>query len=237
MPKAKQPVKKNIKKPVAKSSSASVSVVGVDGKTKGRVQLPTELFAAKVNKQLLAQAVRVYLANQRQGTASPKPRGEVEGSTRKIYRQKGTGRARHGAIRAPIFVGGGIVFGPKPRDYSLKMPQKMRRRALAAALTSVYQDGHLTVVDGLSELEPKTKHFAAFFRTIGAPGRGKTLVVVPTPATDVVRGVRNLSSVDVLPAQNLNAYAILSHHQTILMKEAIKPLRETFGNKSDTKKI
>lgn len=246
--KSKQPSRKPRKankrdqspKPTAHETapkSLSTSVVGVDGKAKGRVQLPAELFAAKVNKQLLAQVVRVYLANQRQGTASTKTRGEVEGSTRKIYRQKGTGRARHGAIRAPIFVGGGIVFGPKPRDYSLKIPQKMRRRATASALTSTYQDGHLVVVDGLSELEPKTKQFAAFFTAIGAPGRGRTLVVVPTPVAGVVRGVRNLPFVDVVPPQNLNAYALLSHNQTVVMKEALPQLRETFGDKSDTKKI
>ncbi|MBI5619707.1 50S ribosomal protein L4 [Candidatus Gottesmanbacteria bacterium] len=242
--KSKQPSRKPRKankkdqspKPTAHETapkSVSTSVVGVDGKVKGRVQLPAELFAAKVNKQLLAQAVRVYLANQRQGTASTKTRGEVEGSTRKIYRQKGTGRARHGAIRAPIFVGGGIVFGPKPRDYSLKIPQKMRRRAVAAALTSTYQDGHLVVVDGLSELEPKTKQFAAFFTAIGVPG--KTLIVVPTPAADVVRGVRNLPFVDVLAPQNLNAYALLSHNQTVVMKEAL-PLLGIFRKESDRKK-
>lgn len=215
----------------------SVPVVGLDGKVKGRVQLPAELFTAKVNKQLLAQAVRVYLANQRQGTASTKTRGEVEGSTRKIYRQKGTGRARHGAIRAPIFVGGGIVFGPKSRDYSLKMPQKMRRRALAAALTSVYQDGHLTVVDELSELEPKTKEMARVLSCVVANFNSRsTLLIVPKNADSVVRAARNIVSVDIMPAQNLNAYAILAHHQTILMKEAIPQLRETFGNKSDTKK-
>lgn len=232
MPKTKKTksAKRIAKKPAVKTEGVTAPVVGVDGKTKGRVTLPKELFDAKVNKQLLAQVVRVYLSNQRRGTASTKTRGEVEGSTRKIYRQKGTGRARHGAIRAPIFVGGGIVFGPKPRDYSLKMPQKMRRLALSAALTSVYQDERLTVVDGLSELEPKTKHFAAFFRAIKAPGR--TLLVVPTLGADVARGVRNLPSVDVIPPQNLNAYAILSHQQTVVMKEAIKLLQETFGNKT-----
>src|SRR3990170_6251019 len=141
-----------------KTVSLNVPVVGVDGKTKSKIQLPKELFGAKVNKALLAQAVRVYLANQRTGNAATKTRGEVEGSTRKIYRQKGTGRARHGAIRAPIFVGGGIVFGPRPHDFHLDFPKKMKRRALGSALTSKLGSGDVIVVSGLSDLEPKTKY-------------------------------------------------------------------------------
>ena len=111
---------------VSEKATVSVNVVGIDGKISGKIALPGEIFGEKVNKALLAQAVRVYLANQRQGNASTKTRGEVEGSTRKIYRQKGTGRARHGSVRAPIFVKGGIVFGPKPRDFSLDMPKKKK---------------------------------------------------------------------------------------------------------------
>src|SRR6266404_5428662 len=121
-------------------ATVSVAVVGIDGKVSGKVSLPGEMFGEKVNKALLAQAVRVYLANQRQGNASTKTRGEVDGSTAKIYRQKGTGRARHGSKRAPIFVKGGIVFGPKPRDFSLSLPQKMKRKALFSALSAKVKD-------------------------------------------------------------------------------------------------
>lgn len=205
------------------------NVVGVDGKSRGKVALPTELFAAKVNRPLLAQAVRVYLANQRSGSASTKTRGEVEGSTRKIYRQKGTGRARHGAIRAPIFVGGGIVFGPRPRDYSLSLPKKMKRAALAAALSAQYKDGKVVVVDGLAALEPKTKIMVG---ALAAFGRAKTTLLVTDVSSErAVRAARNIEGVDIVSAKALSPYVLLGHQRVIMMKEAIAVLKETFVKK------
>lgn len=194
-------------------SPLSVAVVGIDGKPAGKMVLPKELFAANINKPLMAQAVRVYLANQRQGTASTKTRGEVEGSTRKIYRQKGTGRARHGAIRAPIFVGGGIVFGPKPRDYHLDLPKKMKRAALASALTSKRTD--VIIVDGFSDIK-KTKLMAGALASVGASG--KTLLVTDAGGH---RAARNIASVDIMPMTNLHAYAVISHQKLVFMKEAL----------------
>ncbi len=222
MAKATKKAKTTAVKKTAKTEGVSTAVLGVDGKSKGRITLPKDLFAAQVNPQLLSQAVRVYLANQRKGTASTKTRGEVEGSTRKIYRQKGTGRARHGAIRAPIFVGGGIVFGPQPRDYSLKFPHKMRRAALASALTSQYQAGNVSVVDGLEELEPKTKLFAKAFGAIA--GEVPTLLVTTKDAKTVVRGTKNLSNIDMLPVSSLNTYTVLAHRKIIFMKPTISQL-------------
>lgn len=219
MPKVKKPVKKITKKPIAKVTGVSISVVDTDGKPTGKMTLPKELFAAKINKDLMAQAVRVYLANQRQGSASTKTRGEVEGSTRKIYRQKGTGRARHGAIRAPIFVGGGIVFGPTPRDYHLSLPQKMKRAALASALTSALHDGKVIVIGGLSDLAPKTKNMAHTLDSVGAAG--STLLVVSKGASTVIRAARNIERLDILPVQNLHAYSVISHQKLVFMKEAL----------------
>ncbi len=215
VPKAVKPVK--VVK--AKPTGPELSVVGIDGKVTGKVSVPKELFAAPVNKQLLAQAVRVYLANQRTGGADTKTRGEVEGSTRKIYKQKGTGRARHGAIRAPIFVGGGITFGPKPRDYRLNMPAKMRKIAVASALTSQFAGGNIIVVDGLEKLEPKTKKFASAFTNIGA--KKKTLFIVPKDGATLVRATRNMAHVDSMPFSNINAYAILSHNKVVFTKDAM----------------
>lgn len=206
------------KRKMAKETDISVPVVGVDGKKTGTVTLPQDLFAAKINKSLMAQAVRVYLANQRAETASTKTRGEVEGSTRKIYRQKGTGRARHGAIRAPIFVGGGITFGPKPRDYRLDMPKKMKRAALASALTSKRRD--VIVVDGFSRIK-KTRMMAKALAAVGVSG--STLLVT---ASGDHRAARNIPSVDVMPVANLHAYAVLSHQNVVFMKEALAPLLE-----------
>ncbi len=231
MPKTKsKTAKRTVTKSPAKTKGVSAPVVGVDGKVKSKIQLPSELFDANVNNQLLAQAVRVYLANQRQGTASTKTRGEVEGSTRKIYRQKGTGRARHGAIRAPIFVGGGIVFGPAPRDYSLKLPRHMRRTALASALTRQYQAGNVMIVDGFEDLEPKTNVFGKAFAALGAT-RATLLVTMNTMDT-VVRGARNLSEVDLLPVTSLNTYAVLSHQRVVFMKPTIAQLKKTFGRET-----
>lgn len=210
------------------SVGPQVSVLGIDGKSIGRITLPRELFAAKVNKKLIAQAIRVYAANQRAGSASTKTRGEVEGSTRKIYRQKGTGRARHGAIRAPIFVGGGIVFGPKPRDYRLRLSQKMRRLALAATLTSKLNDNKVTVVDGLTSIKPKTKEIILLLKNIKT--EAPTLLVTPNKAQNVIRAGRNIEDLDLIPANNLHPYSVLSHKQLVFMKEAIPLLKKTFGH-------
>ena len=219
MSKVKQPVKKIAKKPVDR---LSISVVDTDGKAAGKMTLPKDLFGVQVNKQLLAQAVRVYLANQRSGSASTKTRGEVEGSTRKIYKQKGTGRARHGGIRAPIFVGGGITFGPKPRDFSLKFPKSMKKAALASALTSQLIDGKIIIVDGLDKLAPKTKLMANAFAAVGSSTN--TLLVTTQAADGVVRASRNLDGVDTIGSMSLNAYTLISHKKIVFMKEAIKEI-------------
>lgn len=209
-----------------KAAAVSVPVLGIDGKSIGKMTLPGELFAAKINKVLMAQAVRVYLTNQREGRVSTKTRGEVEGSTRKIYRQKGTGRARHGAIRAPIFVGGGIVFGPSPRDYRLDLPKKMKRAALASALTSAIQEGKIIVISGLGGVA-KTKIMAHSLHNIGV--QGSTLLVVGKDAGATMRSARNIAHLDILPAQNLYAYTVLSHQKLVFMKEAIEVLKETLS--------
>lgn len=228
--KAKKPAvkaeKKTTEAPSAqKLEEMEIAIVGIDGKAKGKMSLPKELFKAPVNMQLLAQSVRVYLANQRAGGASTKTRGEVEGSTRKIYRQKGTGRARHGGIRAPIFVGGGIVFGPKPRDYRLTMPSKMRKTALISALTSQFAGKNIIVVDGMEDLESKTKKFASAFAHIGAVK--KTLFVVPKESEKLVRATRNIVNVDSMPIANMHAYAVISHDKIVFTKSALTNFIET----------
>ena len=213
MPKTKSP-----RSPKSPLSPLSVPVLGIDGKPAGKMTLPKELFAAKINKGLMAQAVRVYLANQRGGHASVKTRGEVEGSTRKIYRQKGTGRARHGGIRAPIFVGGGIAFGPKPRDYHLDFPKKMKRAALASALTMALGEGKVSVISGLGGIV-KTKIMAQTMQNIGPSG--STLLVIGKDARGVIRAARNIASVDITPETDLHAYTVLRHQRIVFMKEAL----------------
>ncbi len=218
------------KRATPKASDLEVPVVGVDGKAKGKVGLPKEFFGTKAPPELIAQAVRVYLANQRKGSASTKTRGEVEGSTRKIYRQKGTGRARHGAVRAPIFVGGGIVFGPKPRDFSLSFPDKMKRRALAGTLSEQFHQGNVVVVDGFEKMDPKTKLMAKALDAVA--GDGTKLLVVPKGGEIVIRAARNIEGVDILPASNLHAYAILTHKKIVFMKGALTVLPGMSGEKA-----
>jgi len=200
----------------------SISVLGVDGKSKGRMTLPAEVFGVKPNKALMAQAVRVYLANQREGGAATKTRGEVEGSTRKIYRQKGTGRARHGSIRAPIFVGGGIVFGPVPHSFSMDFPVKMKRRALASALSTQLMTGNVVVVDGLEGLS-KTKAMARALSAVGASN--SPLLVLSKDSGNARRTARNIEDVDILPADSLNTYKVLAAQKLVFMKDAVAEVK------------
>lgn len=209
------------KKTVTKSDKKSLTahVVDTKGASAGTVTLPEELFGVKVNKNLLAQAVRIYQANQRSGNASVKTRGQVTGSTRKIYKQKGTGKARHGGIRAPIFVGGGIVFGPSPRDYSLDLPKKMKAVALASALTHVYEQGFMTFVDGLESLPAKTKAMVESLKALEAGS--SVLLVIAEKSGSVARASRNITGVEVMPISNIHPYALLSHRKIIIMKQAV----------------
>jgi large subunit ribosomal protein L4 len=213
--------------------TVSIDVIGIDGKAAGKVSLPGEMFGEKVNKALIAQAVRVYLANQRQGTVSTKTRGEVEGSTAKIYRQKGTGRARHGSKRAPIFVKGGVVFGPKPRDFSLALPQKMKRKALFSALSAKVKDKEVTVIDGLGAIAPKTKAFAQMLQKTGIFSKKQKLLFV-TAGKDVsviVRAGRNIQGVNFLPSKQINTYEVLAATRLVVMKDAIDEMKEHFLKK------
>ena len=227
-PVVKEPVEKVVSKKVVKSTKAntlSIDLFDTTGKKSGTLVLPAAIFGAKINKQLMAQALRVYLANQRSGTASTKSRGEVRGSTRKIYRQKGTGRARHGGIRAPIFVGGGIAFGPKAHDFSLSLSKKMRRAALFSALSVRQKEGQIKAVSGLSDLTPKTKVFADMLTKLDLTER-KILVIMPDGAASVTRSARNISGISLSPIQGLNMRDVLNAGTVLLMQEAVSGLEK-----------
>lgn len=233
---AKAPVKKvEAKVPVVKKVEATLSVqlFDVTGKEKGTIALPEAVFGGKINKPLMAQAVRVYLANQRMGAAVSKTRGEVDGSTRKIYRQKGTGRARHGGIRAPLFVGGGTAHGPKLRDYSLELPTKMKKAAVVSALSSMASAGNVKVVAGFGSLE-KTKAAAAALSGMGL-SRKKTLVIMPEHVEKVFKAVRNIERAMVSRAAQLHAYAVLNAGTVVVMQEALDVLAKQFGEKKESK--
>lgn len=207
----------------------SLDVLDNNGKTVDQMELPKKIMESKVNDKLLAQAVRVYLANQRQGTLSTKTRGEVDGSTRKIYAQKGTGRARHGSIKAPIFVGGGITFGPHPRDFSLKLSKKMKKQALKNSLISKFQEKSVLIVSGLEKIKNKTKELAVFLKNLGINLKNgklleKTLLVLDEKNEKLVLGARNIENLGLTSVNLLNSYQLLNHQKIIFTKEALKKL-------------
>lgn len=211
------------------STNLTVNVMGLNGEKQGTVTLPKEVFDAKVNPTLMAQAVRVYLANQRIGTASTKTRGEVTGSTRKIYRQKGTGRARHGSIKAPVFVGGGIVFGPQPRDYRLSLPQKMRKAALFSSLTVQFKDNKVQVVDNFDGVSGKTKEMVALFKTMDLLNKQKKAhkVLFVTADNNGKQAVRNIEGVTLCHVKDLNTYEVLNSQHIVFVKNSL----ESFSGK------
>jgi len=233
-PKASEKVKVETRIVVVKTTKEkklSVSVFDTKGKAASSISLPAEIFNAKINDSLMSQAVRVYLANQRQGTVKTKSRGEVNRTTKKIYQQKGTGRARHGSRRAPIYVGGGLAFGPKPRDLSLNLSKKMKTLALFSALSSKLKDNEIKIIRGLESIEPKTKIMAEVLRNLGIDDDREILLVIPKAGNEsqsVYRASRNIEGIDILTANTLNAYSVLDNKLVLLMKDSINVIKDTF---------
>lgn len=225
MPKIKEKIK--IKK---SDKSLKADVYDVKGKVVDEIHLPPEIFAVKVNPTLIAQSVRVYQANQRLGTHNTKTRSQVIGSTRKIYRQKGTGRARHGDIKAPIFVGGGVAHGPKPNDYSLTLPKKMRRLALFGALTNKLTGGKIKIINDLEMAKPQTRKMVEILKNLQV---SNVLLVLPEKIQNVILSARNIERVDVMDARLLNSYEVLAHQTILFMKEAIPVLSGHFFDKKE----
>lgn len=197
----------------------SIPVYSLTGRAVGSLSLPKEIFGVKVNKTLLAQAVRVYTTNKKTLTASTKTRGQVEGSTAKIYRQKGTGRARHGAIRAPIFVGGGIVFGPTPRKVRLDLPKRMKKAALFSALSTKMTDKLIIGLSGVDKATGKTKEIVEMIKNLKLKN---ALIVTDKKIEMMVRAVRNIPGITVLPFDQINVFEVLRHQSLVITKEAVK---------------
>lgn len=221
------------KKPeVKKPTGLSAPVYNIEGKEKGTMTLPKEIFAVEVKPALLAQAVRVYHANQRQGNASTKTRGEVTASTRKIYRQKGTGRARHGSVKAPIFVGGGVAHGPNPRDYSLNINKNQKQKAFFGALSRKAKDHEVIGMDetGLDKIS-KTKVVHKFLESLKLDGKKATFVLPNFANKGFQRAARNIKNLNLADAASLNTYQVLSGGRLIFLESAIAKLKEHFFNK------
>lgn len=209
-----------------------VSVVNAQGSEVNTVDLPTSIFDAKVNVGLMHQALVRQLANARRGTHKSKGRSEVSRTNAKIYRQKGTGNARHGSRRAPIFVGGGVAHGPKVRDYSKKMPRKMRRAAIRSALTNKASNGDVIVVEGFDLDAPKTKVMAGLIRQVAGEDTS-ALVVIAGRDEIVEKSARNLPHVKVIHAHYLNIRDVLGHDKLVLSADALDVMVGFLGLEDD----
>ncbi len=205
---------------------ASVSVYNMEGKETGKMELNDSIFAAPVNEHLVHRAVVLQLANKRQGTQKAKTRSEVRGGGRKPWRQKGTGHARQGSIRAPQWKGGGVVFAPTPRDYSFKMNKKEKVTALKSALSSKVSENKLIVVDGMELDAPKTKTMQTLLNGLDMK---KALFVVGEEAKNVTLSVRNIPTARGVYANSINVYDILKYDNVILTKDAVKAIEEVYA--------
>ena len=205
---------------------ASVSVYNMEGAQVGTIELSDSIFAVPVNEHLVHQAVVAQLANKRQGTQKAKTRSEVRGGGRKPWRQKGTGHARQGSIRAPQWTGGGVVFAPTPRDYSFKMNKKEKRIALKSALTSRVNEGKLIVVDELKFNAPKTKEFAKVMANLKAE---KALVVLSENDANTVKSAKNIPTVKTALTNTINVYDILKYDTLVVEKAAVATIEEVYA--------
>ncbi len=209
----------------------TVKVRNLKNEEVGEVELSDAVFDAPLNEALIHAAVRNYMANARQGTSATKTRGDVSGSGRKLWKQKGTGRARIASIRSPLWKGGGNVHGPQPRDWSYNMPKKMRQGALRSALSERVREGRVSVVDGWKIDKPKTKDFVASLKGLGH--EGKTLIVDSLDNENLLLSTRNVRTAKVVNSFALNIYDLLYHEKLIISEAAIKELEQLLGPKKD----
>ena len=206
---------------------ANVKVYNMQNKETGAMELNDALFQMEYNVPLIHQAVVTRLANERQGTKSTLTRSEVRGGGRKPFRQKGTGNAREGSIRAPQFIKGGIVFAPKSRDFSKKMNVTAKRTAMFSALSKKLADGEFVVIDEVAVAEGKTKEMVAFLKAFGF--EKSVLLVMDNADEKVIRAARNLEKLQTIPVQQLNTYDVVKNSVVVLAKGSVEKLQEVYG--------
>ncbi len=204
-----------------------VDVLNINGQKVEELELSESIFAAEISEYAVYEVIKNHLANRRQGTQSAKTRAEVRGGGRKPWRQKGTGRARQGSTRSPQWIGGGVVFAPKPRDYSYSVNKNVKRLALQSVLTTKVNEGNLIVLDALEMNAPKTKDFIAMLSAVNA-GK-KALVVTAENSPNVVKSGRNIPGVDITFVNTLNVYDIMRHDSLIITKEAVRKTEEVYA--------
>ena len=195
-----------------------LNVLNINGQNVGEIELVDSIFNVEVNEHVLYEVVKNQLANKRQGTQSAKTRAEVRGGGRKPWKQKGTGRARQGSIRAVQWVGGGVAFAPKPRSYNYTLPKKVRRLAMKSALTSKVQNGEMIVLDALNMEAPKTKEFVK-----------KALVVTTENNENVIKSAKNIEGVATATVNTINVYDILKYDSFIITTDAVKKVEEVYA--------
>lgn len=206
---------------------AKVALYNVSGQSVGEIELNDNVFGIEVNEHAVYEAVKSLLANKRQGTQSVKTRGEVRGGGRKPWRQKGTGRARQGSTRSPNWVGGGVVFAPKPRDYSYRINRKVRQLAMKSALTSKVENAELKVLDTLTFDAPKTKEMLAVLKNLNV-GK-KTLIVLAEVDDAVIKSANNIPNVETTLVTTLNVYDILNNDSFIMTEAAVRKVEEVYA--------
>jgi len=213
-----------------------VPVYSLSGEVAEQVELDEDIFGLPFNRAVVHQALVRQLANKRQGSASTKSRSEVSGSTRKLYAQKHTGQARRGSIKSPLLVGGGVVFGPKPRSYRQAMPRKMRRLALKCVLSAKVRQGNMKVIRGLDFEEPATKEMRGILSALGIDSP-VLIVTAPPPNPNVIKSADNLASVKVLPAALINIFDLISHQVLMITVPALRQIEQIWGRKETEKEV
>lgn len=204
-----------------------VDILNINGEKVDELVLSDNVFGAEVNEHVLYEVVKNQLANKRQGTQSAKTRSEVRGGGRKPWRQKGTGRARQGSTRSPQWVGGGIVFAPKPRDYRYTLPKKVRRLAMKCALSSKVQNKEIIILDALNMEAPKTKEFTKILNNLKV--EKKALVVLGENNKNVIKSASNIEGVTTAQVNTINVYDILKHDAFIITKDAVEKVEEVYA--------
>ncbi|AWZ49536.1 50S ribosomal protein L4 [Clostridiaceae bacterium 14S0207] len=204
----------------------TIAVYNREAQKVGEMQLNDNVFGIEVNSEVMHQVVVAQLANKRQGTQSAKTRAEVRGGGIKPWRQKGTGRARQGSIRAPQWIHGGIVFAPKPRDYRMSVPKKVRRLAIKSALSSKVVENNMIVLESLELEVPKTKEVVKMLSAFEAK---KTLILTEVNNENVYKSARNIEGVEVLPVNNINVYDLLKYDKVMVTKNAIEKIEEVYA--------
>ena len=204
-----------------------IDVYNIEGKKVSNIELADSVFGIEPNEKIVHSVLVNYMANQRQGTSNTKPRAEVSGGGRKPWKQKGTGRARQGSIRAPQWFKGGIALGPKPRDYSYRVNKKERRLAVRSVLSSKVLENNLVVVDNMKFDEIKTKNMVSALNNLKV--EGKTLIVLPEKNENVQKSARNIEGVKTLQVGTINVYDLLKHRNLVVTEDTVKKLEEVYA--------